>query len=90
MVASEVRSLAQRSAEAAKEVKAVIAHSTQSVQQGVTRVNESGEMMREMLASAARASDIMDHIIQASNAQDERLGDTRAAVLQLENAVIRR
>ncbi|MNR18063.1 Methyl-accepting chemotaxis protein I [compost metagenome] len=90
VVASEVRSLAQRSAEAAKEVKAVIAHSTQSVQQGVTRVNESGEMMREMLASAARASDIMDHIIQASNAQDERLGDTRAAVLQLENAVIRR
>jgi len=90
VVASEVRSLAQRSADAAKEVKAVIAHSTQSVQQGVTRVNESGDMMREMLASAARASDIMDHIIQASNAQDERLGDTRAAVLQLENAVIRR
>ena len=90
VVAAEVRSLAQRSADAAHEVKAVIARSTESVQQGVTRVNESGDMMRQMHASAARASDLMDQIIQASNAQDARLGDTRAAVLQLENAVIRR
>lgn len=43
-----------------------------------------------MRTAAANASDIMDHIIQASRAQDERLVDTREAVLQLENAVIRR
>ncbi|MET1115931.1 MAG: PAS domain-containing methyl-accepting chemotaxis protein [Comamonas sp.] len=90
VVASEVRSLAQRSAEAAREVNSVIGHSTVSVQHGVVRVNESGDMMRQMRASAARASDIMDQIIQASNAQDERLGDTRAAVLQLQDAVIQR
>ena len=90
VVANEVRSLARRSADAAKEVKSVIGHSTESVQQGVVRVNESGDMMRQMRGAAARASDIMDQIIQASNAQDERLGDTRAAVLQLENAVIQR
>ena len=90
VVANEVRSLAQRSADAAREVKTVIGHSTDSVQQGVARVNESGDMMRQILASAARASDIMDQIIQASNAQDARLGDTRAAVLQLQNAVLQR
>ncbi len=90
VVASEVRSLAQRSAVAAKEVKAVIGSSTQSVQQGVARVNESGDMMRQMRTAAANASDIMDHIIQASRAQDERLVDTREAMRQLENAVIQR
>ncbi|WP_377007756.1 methyl-accepting chemotaxis protein [Comamonas endophytica] len=90
VVASEVRSLAQRSALAAKEVKSVIGHSTQTVQEGAQRVDESGAMMRQMRAGAARASEIMDHIIQASRAQDERLVDTREAVLRLENTVIQR
>lgn len=90
VVANEVRSLARRSADAAREVKSVIGHSSESVQQGVLRVNESGDMMRQMRLAAARASDIMDHIIQASHAQDERLVVTREAVLRLENAVLQR
>uniref|UniRef100_A0A2G7T716 Histidine kinase n=1 Tax=Chryseobacterium sp. B5 TaxID=2050562 RepID=A0A2G7T716_9FLAO len=88
VVAGEVRSLAQRSAEAAREVKSVIGASAASVQLGFERVNESGDMMKQMRAAAVNASDIMDTIIQASQAQDTRLGEVREAVLRLENVVV--
>ncbi len=88
VVAGEVRSLARRCADAAREVKAVIGASSQSVQQGFERVNESGDMMKQMRAAAVQASAIMDHIIQASQAQDSRLGEVREAVLRLENVVV--
>ncbi|MHC3431414.1 methyl-accepting chemotaxis protein [Delftia lacustris] len=88
VVAGEVRSLAQRCAEAAREVKSVIGASAASVQLGFERVNESGDMMKQMRAAAVNASDIMDTIIQASHAQDTRLGEVREAVLRLENVVV--
>ncbi|CAB5689089.1 Chemotaxis regulator BdlA [Delftia tsuruhatensis] len=88
VVAGEVRTLAHRCADAAKEVKSVIGASSQSVQQGFERVNESGDMMKQMRAAAANASGIMDRIIQASHAQDTRLGEVREAVLRLENVVV--
>ncbi|MFG0785785.1 methyl-accepting chemotaxis protein [Delftia tsuruhatensis] len=88
VVAGEVRSLAQRCAEAAREVKSVIGASAASVQLGFERVNESGDMMKQMRAAAVNASDIMDTIIQASQAQDTRLGEVREAVLRLENGVV--
>ena len=88
VVAGEVRSLAQRCAEAAREVKSVIGASAASVQLGFERVNESGDMMKQMRAAAVNASDIMDTIIQASQAQDTRLGEVREAVLRLENVVV--
>lgn len=58
------------------------------MQQGFERVNESGDMMKQMRAAAANASGIMDRIIQASHAQDTRLGEVREAVLRLENVVV--
>jgi methyl-accepting chemotaxis protein len=88
VVAGEVRTLASRCAEAAREVKSVIGASTQSVQLGFERVNESGEMMKQMRTAAVNASGIMDRIIQASQAQDTRLGEVREAVLRLENVVV--
>jgi methyl-accepting chemotaxis protein len=88
VVAGEVRTLAHRCAEAAKEVKTVIGASSASVQLGFDRVNESGEMMKQMRAAAVNASGIMDSIIQASQAQDTRLGEVREAVLRLENVVV--
>ena len=45
-------------------------------------------MMKQMRAAAVNASDIMDTIIQASQAQDTRLGEVREAVLRLENVVV--
>ena len=58
------------------------------MQLGFERVNESGDMMKQMRAAAVNASDIMDTIIQASQAQDTRLGEVREAVLRLENVVV--
>ena len=88
VVAGEVRTLAHRCAEAAKEVKSVIGASSASVQTGFERVNESGDMMKQMRVAAAHASGIMDGIVQASHAQDTRLGEVREAVLRLENVVV--
>lgn len=90
VVASEVRELARRSADAAREVKSVIDASSQTVKSGVDHVSASGDMMKQMRTAATRASDIMDHIIQASQTQDTRLGKVREAILQLEQAVIQR
>ena len=89
VVAGEVRSLAQRSAEAAREIKAVIGASIESVQTGGARVQDSGRAIQQMQQAAHRASDIMDGIVQAARTQDARLGAVRQAMGQLENAVVR-
>ena len=86
VVAGEVRSLAQRSAEAAREIKGVISASAQRVQLGNSKVSESGRVMKEIEASARRASDIMDHIVRSSRSQETRLGAVHHAVAQLESA----
>ncbi|KQP17846.1 methyl-accepting chemotaxis protein [Pseudorhodoferax sp. Leaf267] len=88
VVAGEVRNLAQRSAQAAREIKTVIGSSVESVRTGSARVEDSRRMMKQMREAAQRASAIMDGIVQASRAQDARLGAVRQAVAQLENAVV--
>ncbi len=89
VVASEVRNLARRSADAAREIKTVIAASSDSVAQGSTRVHESGRAIRQMQQAALLASDIMDGIVSAARTQDARLGAVRQAMGQLEHAVVR-
>jgi methyl-accepting chemotaxis protein len=89
VVAGEVRSLAQRSANAAKEIKTVIGSSADSVKVGHARVQDSGARMQQMRDAAERASEIMSGIVQASRSQDARLGAVRQAVLQLESTVVR-
>ncbi|KQP45154.1 PAS domain-containing methyl-accepting chemotaxis protein [Pseudorhodoferax sp. Leaf274] len=89
VVAGEVRNLARRSADAAREIKTVIGASAQSVLTGNARVHDTGRAIQQMQQAAGRASDIMDGIVQAARTQDARLGAVRQAMGQLENAVVR-
>ena len=84
VVAGEVRSLAQRSAGAAKEIKALIEDSVQKVAQGNALVGEAGRTMREVVASVQGAAGIMHDITQASRAQGGELGEVNAAMAALD------
>jgi len=86
VVAGEVRSLAQRSAEAAREIKGLISASAERVFVGNAKVQESGRVMQEIQHSAKQASDIMASIVDASRAQDARLGAVNQAMVQLQAA----
>ncbi len=69
VVAGEVRSLAQRSAEAAREIKSLIAASVERVEQGTRQVDQAGETMTEVVASIQRVTQIMNEISAASAEQ---------------------
>ena len=66
MVASEVRSLAQRSAEAAREIKGLIGASVDKVETGSRLVSDAGSTMNEIVASVQRVSDIIGEITAAA------------------------
>ncbi len=72
VVASEVRNLAQRSATAAREIKVLIQDSVQKIEGGTGLVNESGEILGEIVASVQRVNDIIAEISAAS--QEESAG----------------
>ncbi|WP_295951360.1 PAS domain-containing methyl-accepting chemotaxis protein [Rhodoferax sp.] len=86
VVAGEVRNLAQRSANAAREIKSLISSSAERVQLGNAKVQESGRVMQEVQEFASRATDIMEKIVKDSRAQESRLGAVHQAVAQLEAA----
>ncbi|MRU32395.1 methyl-accepting chemotaxis protein, partial [Xylella fastidiosa subsp. multiplex] len=69
VVAGEVRSLAQRSAQAAKEIKGLIEDSGSRVQAGVRQVNLAGDTMREMRASVDKVTQIVAEISSATAEQ---------------------
>jgi methyl-accepting chemotaxis protein len=69
VVASEVRSLAGRSAEAAKEIKTLINASVERVEKGTALVDQAGSTMTEVVGSIKRVTDIMGEISAASNEQ---------------------
>ena len=84
VVASEVRALAQRSSEAAKEIKGLITQSTAQVEQGVDLVGRTGEELRQIIANV---TDISEHIggITASTAdQSTSLSEVNTGVNQLD------
>jgi methyl-accepting chemotaxis protein len=71
-VASEVRGLAQRSAEAAKEIKGLISDSTARVGEGVQLVGETGEALARISAEVSRITELMGEI--SASAQEQALG----------------
>jgi methyl-accepting chemotaxis protein len=84
VVAAEVRSLAQRSAEAAKEIKGLIGTSVGKVQMGSKLVGDAGSTMSEIVASVKRVSDIIGEITAASSEQRQGIGQVNSAVSQLD------
>ena len=84
VVAGEVRSLAQRSAEAAKEIKGLIGTSVDKVEAGSRLVQDAGSTMSEIVASVQRVSDIIGEISAASSEQSSGIGQVNVAVAQLD------
>jgi methyl-accepting chemotaxis protein len=84
VVASEVRSLAGRSAEAAKEIKTLINASVERVEKGAALVDEAGETMTEVVGSIKRVTDIMGEISTASDEQAAGVAQVGEAVTQMD------
>jgi methyl-accepting chemotaxis protein len=84
VVAGEVRSLAQRSAEAAKEIKGLITASVDRVAQGTELVDRAGKTMEEVVASIKRVTDIMGEISAASAEQSAGVAQVGQAVTQMD------
>jgi methyl-accepting chemotaxis protein len=84
VVASEVRSLAGRSAEAAREIKALIGASVDKVDTGSRLVAEAGSTMSDIVSSVQRVTDIIGEITTASSEQSDGIGQVNTAVSQLD------
>jgi len=84
VVASEVRNLAQRSATAAKEIKALIEDSVGKVDTGAKLVDEAGKTMEEIVTSIKRVTDIMAEITAASQEQSHGIEQVNAAITQMD------
>ena len=84
VVASEVRSLAGRSADAAKEIKGLITDSVERVKQGTALVDQAGTTMAEVVNSIKRVTDIMGEISAASSEQSTGVAQVGEAVSQMD------
>jgi len=84
VVASEVRNLAQRSAAAAKEIKALIGDSVEKVGTGTKLVDEAGQTMQEIVSSVKRVTDIMAEITAASQEQSSGIEQVNTAITQMD------
>ncbi len=86
VVATEVRSLAGRSAEAAKQIKTLISDSVDKVEQGTALVDQAGVTMTEVVNSIKRVTDIVGEISMASVEQSSGVAQVGDAVSQLDRA----
>jgi methyl-accepting chemotaxis protein-1 (serine sensor receptor) len=86
VVASEVRSLARRSADAAKEIKALIQGSVEQVEMGTKLVNEAGETMQGIVGSIRRVTTIVADITAASAEQSSGVVQVSESVAEMEIA----
>lgn len=84
VVAAEVRSLAQRSAEAAKEIKNLIGNSVIKVESGSKLVKAAGDTMGEIVASVQRVSHIINQIKAAADEQSMGIGQVNAVISELD------
>jgi len=84
VVAGEVRTLAQRSAEAAKEIKGLINSSAVSVENGNKLVDESAEALNDIVSSVSKVGDIIAEIAAASSEQTAGIDQINKAVAQLD------
>ncbi len=89
VVAGEVRSLAQRSAEAAKEIKTLIGASVERVGQGTALVDQAGATMHEIVTAIKRVTDIMGEISSASSEQSAGVTQVGEAIHQMDEATQR-
>ena len=84
VVAAEVRSLAQRSAAAAKEIKTLIGDSVEKVGAGTRLVEQAGKTMNEIVTSVKRVTDIMAEITAASEEQSSGIEQVNQAITQMD------
>ncbi|ALB71985.1 methyl-accepting chemotaxis protein [Cronobacter muytjensii] len=84
VVAGEVRNLAQRSAQAAKEIKGLIEDSVSKVDVGSTLVESAGETMGEIVSAVTRVTDIMGEIASASDEQSRGIDQVGLAVAEMD------
>ena len=84
VVAEEVRNLAHRSAEAAKNIKTLIEVTSNNVTQGVTVVSEAEKNMREIVAGSGNVSRLMDDISSSTSEQEKGISQITLALSELE------
>ena len=84
VVAGEVRTLAQRSATAAKEIKSLINESVEKVEQGSKLVSQAGTTMEDVVSSVKRVSDIISEITDASQSQSQGIEAVNRSIHQMD------
>ena len=84
VVANEVRALAQRSADAAKDIKALITTSTEQVSGGVALVASSGDALRRIVGEVAAISDLVDEIAEAAQRQSSGVEEISSMVTSMD------
>ncbi len=84
VVASEVRTLAGRSAEAAKEIKGLISDSVEKVEQGSELVDASGKTLEEIVSSVKKVTDIISEIAASSQEQANGIEQVNSAIMQMD------
>lgn len=89
VVAGEVRSLAQRSAEAAREIKALIDGSRQQVDKGSRLVRQAGETMSDIVNQVQRVDAVIQAIRQDAGKQSEEISQLNASVADLQDTTLR-
>ena len=87
VVAAEVRTLAQRSATAAKEIKSLISDSVEKVDAGAKLVDDAGKTMTEIVSSVRHVADIMKEIASASHEQSLGIQSVNHAISEFDGAV---
>ncbi|HEX5354950.1 MAG TPA: methyl-accepting chemotaxis protein [Aquabacterium sp.] len=86
VVAGEVRSLAQRSAQAAREIKTLINDSVEKVNSGSQLVDAAGSTMNDVVTQVRKVTDLVGEIAHASSEQSQGIGQINQAVSQLDEA----
>jgi methyl-accepting chemotaxis protein-1 (serine sensor receptor) len=85
VVAAEVRNLAQRSADAAREIKKLINNTLDKVKLGTLHVNESGQSLEEIVNGVKRVADIVSEIAQSAEEQANGIEQVNKAVMQMDD-----
>ncbi|MFL6666285.1 MAG: methyl-accepting chemotaxis protein [Burkholderia ambifaria] len=84
VVAAEVRTLAQRSGEAARDIRGLIQKSTQDVEAGAARVDDAGRTISQVVDSVRSVSSLMARIVEATQQQTGGIGEVNNAVNQID------
>ena len=84
VVAGEVRNLAQRSSEAAKEIKELIRDSQAKVEEGADLVNRSGDTLREIVDATAKVRAMMEDIAQSARHQSDSIMQINTAITHMD------